>query len=52
MTEEAAFAFRDDSVLRSQVQAAGFEITHVYGDRDRRPLDDTSRLIIIVAEAP
>ena len=51
VTEDAAFAFRDHASLRGQLMVAGFEIAGVYGDWDRRPLDDASRLLIFVAQA-
>jgi SAM-dependent methyltransferase len=43
--------FRTAEALRRSLDEAGFVVTQAYGDWDRRPLDERSREIILVAAA-
>lgn len=44
-------AFRDMAALRSSLDRAGFEVVVLYGDWSRTPVTETSRELIVVAEA-
>lgn len=46
---DAELRFRSVEVLRRSLDEAGFDVTQAYGDWDRRPLDERSPEIILVA---